>query len=549
MFSKTKVIFDNRSSSIVIKFDENKGISEFNLPTGFTNFPGHNYELKKELFFLTYHTYRKFIDEKKVLNDRNNKQTDNKIIDQDTVHETNKTFQFKDGITGEIITYQKLVMFDSIIDAYDELRIQSLQEKIAKSENISYSQIYKYLHRAIYLSNNAIYIDEIDLPKKIIKDASTELVEMFCYIYLEIINESGISLINHKVSALANNFKENRLFEGSSLFAEDTYEDTIEILKEVLDEINQTTPYKDFDYWHFYDAIYNFIYSNNDGYWRLDNFSFIWERMCIAFARQYYSHQIALFDDFGNLEDGSSGASIKNFFKVKMNPPENKVRYIRPDLILKDSEYEIEPNFLEKIYNISIHGSDVDISYKRGVDISNYYEIDKLKKEEFKNKPWIRSYFNKRGTFPPTFTLTKEEYQAFKTKARDFIITKKSFFELAVRTPKIIKDHINEKDNNSFLVVDFKYMDESAFSEILDTQVLKTIRKQYVYELALKINRNSFTRSEFWIPAFIPPRNEDTVKVIRKYSKNCDPFFKKYRISIIQLDFLSLQKIYVQDDI
>lgn len=549
MFSKTKVISNNRSSSIVIKFDENKGVTEFNLPTGFTNFPGDSYELKKELFFQTYHTYRKFIEEKKLLLDKKkSKLVDKSIIDQDTVHETNEIFQFKDGMTGEIITYQKLVMFDSILDAYDELRIQSLQEKISKSNNIDYSQIHKYLHQAIYLNNDAIYIDEIDVPKKIINDASTELVEMFCYIYSQIVKEFGNAFENHKVSALANNFKENRLFEESSLFAEDTYDDTIEILKEVLDEIDQTTPYKDFDYWHFYDAIYNFIYSNNDGSWSLDNFSFIWERMCIAFAKRYYNSQIALYDDFGILEDGTKGFSIKNHFKVTLNPPDNIVRYIRPDLVLKESGYEIENNFLEKIYNIVPKGNDVDISYKKDFDISNYYEIDKLKKEEFKNKPWIRASLTRRGTFPPTFTVTQQEFQTFKSKAKEHL-SRKGFFELAVRFPKVVEAHNHGDDNNSFLVVDFKYMDESAFPEHIDKQISKTVRKQYVYELALKLNRNAFTRSEFWIPAYIPGRNEDVAKAIRKYSRACDPFFKLYRISVIQLDFLTLQQIYIQDDI
>lgn len=550
MFSNTKVISNNRSSSILIKFDENKGVSEFNLPIGFNNFPEDSYELKKELFFQTYHTYRKFIDEKKeILKRPNPNANEREIIDRDTVIETNDKFEFKDGITGEIITYQKLVMFDSIMDAYDELRIQSLQEKISKSDIIDYSKIHRYLHQAVYLSNGAIYIDEIDVPKKIIKDASTELVEMFCYIYSEIIKEFGNSFENHKVTALANNFKENRLFAESALFSEDTYEDTIEVLKEVLDEIDQATPYKDFDYWHFYDAIYNFIYSNNDGSWSLDNFSFIWERMCISFAKRYYPSQIALYDDFGILKDGNIGFSIRNNFKVTLNPAtqNNIARFIRPDLVLKDSGYFIDNDFIEKIYNVVYKGANVDLSYRKDIDMTNYYDIDILKKNEFKEKSWIKSSLARRGTFPPTFTVSVEEFQTFKSKAKE-LLNQRKYFELAVRHPKVVDVDDHGVDNNSFLVVDFKYMGEGAFNEQLDPQVFKAVRKQLVYELALKLNRSSFTRSEFWIPGYIASRNEDVAKVIRKYSKACDPFFKKFRISVIQLDFLTLQQIYIQDD-
>jgi hypothetical protein len=550
MFSKTKVIINDRSSSIIIKFDETKGVSELNLPIGFSNFPNDSYELKKELFFQTYHTYRKFITEKKELSERSKARLPDKtIVDQDTVYEDNEKFQFKDGLSGEVITYQKLVMFDSVLDAYDELRIQSLQEKISKSDSIDYSKIYKYLHQAVYLKDNdAIYIDEIDVPKKVIKDASTELVEMFCYIYSEIVKEFGNSFDNHKVTALANNFKENRLYEESSLFAEDTYEDTIEVLKEVLEEIDQTTPYKDFDYWHFYDAIYNFIYSNNDGLWALDNFSYIWERMCIAFAKKYYSGQIALYDDFGMLTDGALGFSIKNCFRVTLNPPDNNVRFIRPDLVLKDAPFEVEDDFLHKIYSVNYRGPEIEVSYNRNFDIANYQDIDALKKETFKDKPWVLSSLAKRGRFPSMFRLTKVEFQNFKEKAKE-VLSRKSYYDLSVRQPVVVKLNNAVDEINNYLVVDFKYMGETAFREYPDLQVAKTVKKQLVYELALKLNKSAFTKSEFWIPGYTGGRHEQAHRTIRRYSKICDTFFKKFRISIIQLDFLTVQQIYIQDGI
>jgi hypothetical protein len=552
MFSKTKVITNNRSSSILIKFDDSRGVSEFSLPVGFLGFPEDSYEMKKELFFQTYHTYRKFITEKRELAARRklNYQT-REIIDLDTVTETNEKFEFKDGITGEVITYQKLIMFDSILDAYDELIIQSLQEKLSKSEVVDYSKVHRYLHQAVFLrQNDAIYIDEIDVPKKIIKDASTELVEMFCYIYSEIVKEFGYITENHKVIALSNNFKENRLFAESALFAEETYSDTIEILKEVLDEIDQTTSYKDFDYWQFYDAIYNFIYSNNDGTWSLDSFSYIWERMCIAYSKHYYKRNIALYDDFGMLHDGYNGASIKKHFQVRLNARSSKgvVRYIRPDLILRDVNFTVADDFLEQLYHIYQRENEIYISYRKDVDMGNYSDIDSLKKSEFKDKPRIQASYAKWGSFPRTFTVTPEEFQLFKIRARELILQKK-YFELAVRHPCVINAVGFTDEDNSYLVVDFKYMDEPAFSEHLDTQIDKAVQKQFVYELALKLNRNAFTRSEFWIPSYIPSRADITKKVIRRYSKACDPFFRKFRISVIQLDFLSLQKIYIQNDI
>lgn len=549
MFSRTKVIPNRKSSSIVIKFDESKGVSELNLPIGLTDFPD-SYELKKELFFQTYHTYRKFIEEKKQLVEKKKARISDKTIrEQDMVYDDHEKFQFKDGITGEVITYQKLVMFDSILDAYDEFKIQSLQDKVSKSNSIDYSKIHRYLHQAVFLApDDDIYIDEVDHPKKIIRDASTEIVEMFCYIYSEIIKEFGNEFENHKVTALSNNFKENRLYEESSLFAEDTYEDTIEILKEVLDEIDRLTPYKDFDYWHFYDAIYNFIYSNNDGSWSLDNFSYIWERMCIAFAKKYYKGQIALYDDFGMLENGTAGPSLKNYFKVSLNPVQerNAIRFIRPDLVLKDTAFRIEDDFLERIYHVVKKRDSVDISYNKEIDIRSYAEVDKEKKDLFREKPRIKAFYQNTNRYPPTFTITYEDYQLFQERAKAKLM-KKGFFELAARHPKVVQSTYQLEQNNSFLVVDFKYMGEDAFGEFLDLQVQKTVKKQLVYELALKLNINAFTRSEFWIPGYIASRYEDIPKAVRRYSMHCDPFFQKHRISVIQLDFLTLQQIYIQD--
>ena len=538
MFANTKIIKNNRSSSIVIKFDENRGVSEFQLPVGFDNFPEDSYELKKELFFKTYHTYRKFIEEKKAIIDKNNLSNTNKKIESiDTVTETNKEYRFKDGVNGEIITYQKLVMFDSILDAYDELRIQSLQDKISKSEFIDYTRIHKYLHQAIYLKNDVIYIDEIDLPKKVVKDASTELVEMFCYIYSEVLNQFAIISNNHKVATLANNFKEKRLFEESSLFSEDCFDDTILILKDVLDEINQSTAYKDFDYWHFHDAIYNFIYSSNDGYWTLDNFSFIWERMCLAFAKKYYKEQISLYDNFGKLVDTNKYNSIRSCFNVWLNKNDNdfdennKPKTIRPDLVLNDTDLVLEENFIHKIYEIISTNKGYIINHRNNVDYSAYSDVEKIR-------------FDILGR--NRFNISEKKLNQF-IKNVQSLLSNKNYFDLGTRYPKIVKSINTIEKRNSYLIIDYKYINEAAFKEILDTQINNAVSKQIVYELVLKLNRNANTKSEFWIPAFLSQKNCDTQKPNRKYCKNCDTFFKKYRISVYQLDFLTLQQLYIQD--
>jgi hypothetical protein len=548
MFGNTVVKPCERASSVIIKFDDKRGVSEFQLPLGMESFPENDYGLKKQLFFKTYQTYRKFITEKTEAITKHQVSNSNELIDQDTVTETNTEYQFKNSRTNENLSYQKLVMFDSILNSYDELKIQSLQNKLSKTDEIDYSQIHKYLHNAVYLSNNAIYIDVMDTPKRIVKDASTELVELFSYIYSEILKELDSEPNNPMVLPLANSFKEKRLFEESSLFAEDTYEDTISILKEVLDEIDRTTAYKDYDYWHFYDAVYNFLYSNNDGEWAIDNFSYIWERMCLAFAENYYSGQICLYDDFGKLNSIKYGKNFIDYFAVKLNPPGSISRYLRPDLVLKKPLYKVAPDFIEKIYNVEVTGDAVNLSRIFGTDYKQFRDIENLKIEMFKDKPRIRSFFSRTEKYPPTFTLTRDEFESFRTKAKDLLENHKSYFELATRSPNIIAS-TEDKGGNDFLIVDYKYMTEKSFQLPIGDIVQKGVKKQYVYELALQINRGATSHSEFWIPGFVLSNSAIKNKQIRRYSKHCEQFFQKYRISIIQLDFLELQKNYVENDI
>jgi hypothetical protein len=90
-------------------------------------------------------------------------------------------------------------------------------------------------------------------------------------------------------------------------------------------------------------------------------------------------------------------------------------------------------------------------------------------------------------------------------------------------------------------------MTTNSISGQVDLQIQKTVRKQYVYEMALKLNRDASTISEFWIPGYIPSKFNESSKLVRRYAKECQTFFDLHRISVIQLDFLTLQTLYIQD--
>lgn len=427
MFRGVKIIKNHNSDKVVFRIDNNRNFQEFFVPKGFNNFPENNPDLTKKTFFYLYGCYRNYIEESKIESDSRDKTKSSSEI-EDTVEDTNGEYRFTNGATNTNLSFQKLIMFDSIIDAYEELQIFSLQTKISRTEEIDYSQIHKYYEKGIFLENHAVYVNEMNLPKQVLKNASTELIEMFCYIYSEIMNEMGREVPNDIVLALGNNFKENRLFEDSSLFAEDTYEETILILKDVLNEISTFTVYKDFDYWHFFEAIENFLYADNDGEWRIDNFSFIWERMCLNYEKTFFEKGIVLYDDFGiiKISDQYKHLINKSAFAISFNNEAYK-RYLRPDLIYRSSYTKFGYNYVvvDFKYFEELRLKKIDEDLKMAITKQYAYEFalqanyGSYTISEF----WIPSILNQDKIFEISF-LNSDFHKKFKIRVLKYDILK-----------------------------------------------------------------------------------------------------------------------------
>jgi len=131
---------------------------EFCLPNGFDNFPDGDFEQVRDLFFKMYRTFRKFERDNKDTNRLNINTPDyQRDQDQTTLSSGGVSIQTESG--EPCVLYSKLRMIEQVLSAYDDLAINSIQKKIRRSEDIDYSQIYKYLDRAIYLDNDVIYIE------------------------------------------------------------------------------------------------------------------------------------------------------------------------------------------------------------------------------------------------------------------------------------------------------------------------------------------------------------------------------------------------------
>lgn len=298
-FGELKLKVNEKYSFVGIEKKENSLI--FYLPKGFDKNDDSlkRFDFKRDLFFKLYRvmkiTYQVYL-EKGYLNQKT--QTN----DRDGVIKKEEGQEVSIDDDRESILYAKFDALDSILEVYNELKILSLVSRLSKSETIDYSKLHRYLHRAIFLNNGAIYIDSMDMPRQQMRYESSDIVAMYCYILNEIKQQLDES-VNPEVRGLSERFQQKYIGYEGSLFSELYYEQVIDLLKDALEEIDKYTPIKDVDYWDFYDAIETFLYgeinNSSEGFvWGFNNFHSIWESMCLTFLVKHPpKNRIIYLDD------------------------------------------------------------------------------------------------------------------------------------------------------------------------------------------------------------------------------------------------------------
>jgi len=388
-------------SFVGLKRKENSERLEFWLPLGFDAFEtGLNnptsFDRVKTFFFKMYRTFQ--IYKKRKLNSLKEEE---KTKDRDGVFEFENGFSFVNENNEHVVFYGKLNALDKILEGYDELRISSLEKKQLRSHQIDYSKINRYMHQAIYLDDDVIYLDEMNIAKNILIQDSPTIIQLFCFIYTEIKKElEELNTIPNKAFDLSDSFKDNYLQPDSSLFAKDTFADTINILKNVFEEIDNKTLYKDEDFWHFYEAIEAFLMGerledDNGIYFGISNFYDIWEDMCQSYmldTENIYLPQI-LFADIKNKLQTRKDLGLKpelytNPFKLELNKG-FKPRYLKPDLVLiktidiKDNKKILNNFFITESILKGLANSKIDIidyKYMRQLDYINFIDEGEINK-------------------------------------------------------------------------------------------------------------------------------------------------------------------------
>jgi len=346
---------DGSYSFVGIKSDGESKEKKLYLPLGFK--PGkpdaleyNSYSTKKDLFFLLYRALRKYTGRLKQFEKKKQSKGDRDGAGEGA---TTNTFSIDTDEGTEEIVYTRFSGLDDVLDGYDELRLFAMRERMRRSDKIDYSNIHRYLDKAVYLPDDTIFIDEVEVPKPTLGRHTTDLVRMYCYIYSEIKRQMDESDdISPEVAAEAENFHEEHLAPTDALFNEESH--TGDILRDQLERIDEQTAFKDDAYWHFYESIEAVLYpqrrvENSDGiHWGINNFCFVWEDMC--------QEKLAADTDFKVLYadriDGISGSAKEDIQPALNLTTSNQQRTInlKPDAIVKFS-----PRFTGENFEFRVH--------------------------------------------------------------------------------------------------------------------------------------------------------------------------------------------------
>lgn len=524
---------NNVDPFIGIRKNEN-GEPEFRLPIGFEDFPEGDFNATKQLFFRMYRTFKKFEQ------DHLKSFQDSKAKGRDNIEVAGNAYQFKDKEGNEVVLYSKISIIENMLDAYQDLALDVIERRIGRNENIDFSKIDSYLHKAIYLPDDVIYLEEMDLARQNIQYESANIIELFCFILSELQQELE-QTIDRRVNELANKFREQHLAHDQSLFNEDTFEITILYLKEILDDIDTTTAYKDDDYWQLYEAIEVFLYGELDMenlheegiFWGINKFWPIWEDMCNTYAFKTYDD--ILYADTNIVIDRPELTNIlfgghnivckrgfQNPFFIEFR---GERRWIRPDLL-----YQYRDNFAKHIY---IKRTE---SFPKTNKAS--FKVIKLKNSSKQIYDLFIGRLKK--------AIKNNKVHGARVKTNEFINYPIKLLEQHI---KLLEQQIASNENNFFRILDWKYQNFKSFlseNKIVEQDIVK----QLCYEFALQQNYpNYIIESQFVIPYFYSEnykfKDDDIGEFIE--DKLLIDNLKENGIRVFKANFMKIQQIYLSE--
>ena len=456
-----------------------RGERELRLPVGFDDFPAEDPIAINAQFFRLYRTLKVFATYQ-----RGRRST----TSEDGVRQEEGGFSFVNKDDEPVTLLSKLSMLDAVLDGYDELRIFQIVYRPQRAERVDYAQIHRYLDRAIYLDNDAAFIDEMVLPQPVLSYEISDLVRMFCFVYAEVKRalEEASSLRKAVIDQGAI-FKEQHLHADAGLFTQ-THKRTVQLLREELTKLHRHILYKNHDYWHFYEAIETFLYGelekDEDGMmWGISTFSDVWEDMCLTYVFEEGATGTVYADtnrsEYANNRIG--GHSL--FVAPDFDPPfwlgfNGIKRYMRPDQVMQYEGLTVDDVFRD-FFDVREAANELSLTRKNdSLDAQNFFE-DLTKK------------------------LLRKGFRTPRGRTRSFKLVTVADLQRAKQEllPKIKQDTL---PSPSFRVWDYKYVPLFFYTQQrLSSKPKQDVRKQLVYEYALQQAYPGYeTHSTLCIPRY-----------------------------------------------
>ena len=545
----------------------------FYLPKGFESFDA-NYENVKNLFFSMYRTFKRFeidnISKFEKMLDKEGKNRDN------TYSRDFKGYKFSDEEDdNELLLYSKIDIIDDFFKLHEELNMDSIVQRFGYTENIDYSNIEMLLNEGIFLENNAIFISDNQSEKSVIESSISELAELYCYIYKELLIELDYE-ISQIVSDVADNFSYKYLTILQSLFDKDTYELTILILKDCLDNIDKHTAYKDYLYYDIYEVIEQFLYGqlssdNHQGsFWGINNFSYVWEDICNSFVLSDASKKVLYCDSslrskkihkiHKNLQrkvfGGYSVYIDKDFINNFNIELDDHKRWMRPDLLISDKENDIsihnpldivinqgylliKKSIPNRLLNFGDNNINVELSLK------SVFEQDEISIIADKIFNLFLSKFSNLYRNKGTVRGSLKGYRYTPKGKNNFILNNISENKFNEIYQEVYNrgNNIHQAPEPKIYIIDWKYVPSKFF--IKDSKKLKLdIVKQLTYEFCVMQNEES--REVRLINQFCIPKFCDSEQLVIDEDNST---LAESNINIISLNFNVLQREYISESL
>ncbi|MFW5871987.1 MAG: hypothetical protein ACOCUT_02675 [bacterium] len=196
---------------------------------------------------------------------------------------------------GQVYYYRKLDAFDSLLDAYDPVRIIALENRLRiVTDDFDIRNFQNILGSAVFFADNSFYIDKDYQPRPTLTLATTDIVGLYSFLLSDMRahlypDNNDPAPLHPEVMSTAEDFQARHLWPAASCWEEDQWEATKATCIDLLDAIHKHTALKDEDYWKIYEALERFLFDDftekqgtEDGemIWGLEGFWPVWEFLC-----------------------------------------------------------------------------------------------------------------------------------------------------------------------------------------------------------------------------------------------------------------------------